>query len=125
MTKPFGPSAGAFGVKSINPACLSLHSVWARLFPLRQNDDLADGVVIFHAPAPRFRDEVICSYAEYTCVPAMQVQTVKTELPWEILGAPSPRCCKRLGVRLFIYENRCLRPALSGHFSGGFVGEKL
>jgi NADPH:quinone reductase-like Zn-dependent oxidoreductase len=26
-------------------------------------------------------------YAEYTCVPAMQVQTVKTELPWEVLGA--------------------------------------
>jgi NADPH:quinone reductase-like Zn-dependent oxidoreductase len=26
------------------------------------------------------------SYAEYTCVPAAQIQTVKTELPWEILG---------------------------------------
>jgi NADPH:quinone reductase-like Zn-dependent oxidoreductase len=26
-------------------------------------------------------------YAEYTCVPAMQVQTVKSELPWEVLGA--------------------------------------
>jgi NADPH:quinone reductase-like Zn-dependent oxidoreductase len=26
-------------------------------------------------------------YAEYTCVPATQVQTVKTKLPWEILGA--------------------------------------
>ena len=27
------------------------------------------------------------SYAEYTCVPAKQVQVVKTELPWETLGA--------------------------------------
>jgi NADPH:quinone reductase-like Zn-dependent oxidoreductase len=27
------------------------------------------------------------SYAEYTCVPVAQIQTVKTELPWEILGA--------------------------------------
>jgi len=26
-------------------------------------------------------------YAEYTCVPATQVQVVKTELPWERLGA--------------------------------------
>jgi NADPH:quinone reductase-like Zn-dependent oxidoreductase len=26
-------------------------------------------------------------YAEYTCVPATQVQTVKTKLPWKILGA--------------------------------------
>ena len=26
-------------------------------------------------------------YAEYTCVPATQVQTIKTELPWQILGA--------------------------------------
>jgi NADPH:quinone reductase-like Zn-dependent oxidoreductase len=26
-------------------------------------------------------------YAEYTCVPAMQVQTVKTKLSWETLGA--------------------------------------
>jgi NADPH:quinone reductase-like Zn-dependent oxidoreductase len=27
------------------------------------------------------------SYAEYTCVPAKQVQLVKNELPWETLGA--------------------------------------
>ena len=27
------------------------------------------------------------SYAEYTCVPAAQVQVVKTELPWKTLGA--------------------------------------
>ena len=27
------------------------------------------------------------SYAEYTCVPAGQVQKIKTQLPWEILGA--------------------------------------
>jgi NADPH:quinone reductase-like Zn-dependent oxidoreductase len=27
------------------------------------------------------------SYAEYTCVPATQVQTVDTELPWEVFGA--------------------------------------
>ena len=27
------------------------------------------------------------SYAEYTCVPAVQVQTIKTRLPWETLGA--------------------------------------
>ena len=27
------------------------------------------------------------SYGEYTCVPAAQVQTVKTQLPWEVLGA--------------------------------------
>jgi len=27
------------------------------------------------------------SYAEYTCVPAAQVQTIKTHLPWETLGA--------------------------------------
>ena len=26
-------------------------------------------------------------YAEYTCVPAKQVQVLKTELPWETLGA--------------------------------------
>ena len=26
-------------------------------------------------------------YAEFTCVPAAQVQAIKTELPWEILGA--------------------------------------
>lgn len=26
-------------------------------------------------------------YAEYTCVPAMQVQVIKTELAWETLGA--------------------------------------
>ena len=26
-------------------------------------------------------------YAEYTCVPASQVQVIKTSLPWEILGA--------------------------------------
>src|ERR1700677_4291431 len=26
-------------------------------------------------------------YAEYTCVPVSQAQTIKTELPWEILGA--------------------------------------
>jgi NADPH:quinone reductase-like Zn-dependent oxidoreductase len=26
-------------------------------------------------------------YAEYTCVPAAQVQAIKTELPWETLGA--------------------------------------
>jgi NADPH:quinone reductase-like Zn-dependent oxidoreductase len=26
-------------------------------------------------------------YAEYTCVPAKQVQTIKTALPWETLGA--------------------------------------
>lgn len=27
------------------------------------------------------------SYAEYTCVPAAQVQVVRTDLPWETLGA--------------------------------------
>ncbi len=27
------------------------------------------------------------SYAEYTCVPAGQVQALKTDLPWDILGA--------------------------------------
>ncbi|KAK9485390.1 chaperonin 10-like protein [Lipomyces starkeyi] len=27
------------------------------------------------------------SYAEYTCVPATQVQVIKTTLPWDILGA--------------------------------------
>jgi NADPH:quinone reductase-like Zn-dependent oxidoreductase len=27
------------------------------------------------------------SYAEYTCVPASQVQVIKTNLPWETLGA--------------------------------------
>jgi NADPH:quinone reductase-like Zn-dependent oxidoreductase len=27
------------------------------------------------------------SYAEYACVPATQVQTLKTHLPWEVLGA--------------------------------------
>ena len=26
-------------------------------------------------------------YAEYTCVPATQVQLIKTSLPWETLGA--------------------------------------
>src|SRR5579864_6452673 len=26
-------------------------------------------------------------YAEYSCVPARQVQVIKTELPWETLGA--------------------------------------
>jgi NADPH:quinone reductase-like Zn-dependent oxidoreductase len=27
------------------------------------------------------------SYAEYTCVPATQVQTLDTDLPWDVLGA--------------------------------------
>lgn len=27
------------------------------------------------------------SYAEYTCVPATQVQSLKTSLPWDVLGA--------------------------------------
>jgi NADPH:quinone reductase-like Zn-dependent oxidoreductase len=27
------------------------------------------------------------SYAEYTCVPATQVQSLKTNLPWDVLGA--------------------------------------
>jgi NADPH:quinone reductase-like Zn-dependent oxidoreductase len=27
------------------------------------------------------------SYAEYTCVPALQVQTLRTSLPWDVLGA--------------------------------------
>jgi NADPH:quinone reductase-like Zn-dependent oxidoreductase len=27
------------------------------------------------------------SYAEYTCVPAKQVQAIKTKLPWDVLGA--------------------------------------
>ena len=27
------------------------------------------------------------SYAEYTCVPAKQVQSIRTQLPWETLGA--------------------------------------
>jgi NADPH:quinone reductase-like Zn-dependent oxidoreductase len=27
------------------------------------------------------------SYAEYTCTPATQVQTIKAELPWHVLGA--------------------------------------
>ena len=27
------------------------------------------------------------SYADYTCVPASQVQVVKTDLPWDVLGA--------------------------------------
>src|SRR5215472_10983245 len=27
------------------------------------------------------------SYAEYTCVPATQVQAIKTSLSWEVLGA--------------------------------------
>ena len=27
------------------------------------------------------------SYADYTCVPASQVQVVKTNLPWDVLGA--------------------------------------
>jgi NADPH:quinone reductase-like Zn-dependent oxidoreductase len=26
-------------------------------------------------------------YAEYTCVPSKQAQVIKTELPWETLGA--------------------------------------
>src|SRR5271154_3459346 len=26
-------------------------------------------------------------YAEYTCVPALQVQSIKTKISWEILGA--------------------------------------
>ena len=31
--------------------------------------------------------EFVGGYAEYTCVPAKQVQIIKTELPWETLGA--------------------------------------
>jgi NADPH:quinone reductase-like Zn-dependent oxidoreductase len=31
--------------------------------------------------------EIDGGYAEYTCVPATQVQVLKTKLPWEILGA--------------------------------------
>ena len=56
--------------------------------------------VIEHAPGDGFRrGDIVAtaiggmgrqfdgSYAEYTCVPATQVQTVKTKLPWEVLGA--------------------------------------
>lgn len=56
--------------------------------------------LIEQAPANEFRrGEIVAtvmggmgrafdgSYAEYTCVPAMQVQAVETELPWETLGA--------------------------------------
>jgi D-arabinose 1-dehydrogenase-like Zn-dependent alcohol dehydrogenase len=37
-------------------------------------------------------------YAEYTCVPARQVQVVKTGLPWETLGA-IPEMCRQRGAR--------------------------
>jgi NADPH:quinone reductase-like Zn-dependent oxidoreductase len=56
--------------------------------------------VVEEAPGGQFRkDDVVAtamggmgrefdgSYAEYSCVPAKQVQTVKTKLPWEKLGA--------------------------------------
>jgi NADPH:quinone reductase-like Zn-dependent oxidoreductase len=56
--------------------------------------------LVEHAPGNEFRnDEIVAtamggmgrqfdgSYAEYTCVPVTQVQTLKTELPWDVLGA--------------------------------------
>ncbi len=56
--------------------------------------------LIESAPGNEFRkDDIVATamggmgrefdggYAEYTCVPAKQVQVLKTELPWETLGA--------------------------------------
>src|SRR5579862_4383796 len=56
--------------------------------------------VVEEAPETRFsKGEVVAtvmggmgrifdgSYAEYICIPAEQVQKIKTQLPWEILGA--------------------------------------
>jgi len=48
-------------------------------------------------------------YAEYTCVPARQVQVVKTGLPWETLGA-IPRCCRQRGARC---SSRCVSATAS------------
>jgi hypothetical protein len=36
-------------------------------------------------------------YAEYTCVPASQVQVVKTQLPWETLGSCVGDAADRVG----------------------------
>ncbi|MDR3617153.1 MAG: zinc-binding alcohol dehydrogenase family protein [Candidatus Obscuribacterales bacterium] len=56
--------------------------------------------IVEHAPGGEFEKGTVVAtcmggmgrvfdggYAEYTCVPANQVQEVKTDLPWEILGA--------------------------------------
>lgn len=56
--------------------------------------------LVAEAPGGEFREgDVVASvmggmgrqfdggYAEYTCIPSKQVQSIKTELPWEILGA--------------------------------------
>jgi NADPH:quinone reductase-like Zn-dependent oxidoreductase len=56
--------------------------------------------IVEEAPGTNFsKDDVVAtvmggmgrvfdgSYAEYTCVPATQVQSIKTQLPWETLGA--------------------------------------
>jgi NADPH:quinone reductase-like Zn-dependent oxidoreductase len=56
--------------------------------------------VVEHAPGDEFRrGEVVAtamggmgrqydgSYAEYTCVPAAQVQTIEAKLPWPVIGA--------------------------------------
>jgi NADPH:quinone reductase-like Zn-dependent oxidoreductase len=46
-------------------------------------------------------------YAEYTCVPVTQVQAVKTELPWETLGA-LPEMLQTAWGSLFESLRHCL-----------------
>ncbi|RYB06587.1 zinc-binding alcohol dehydrogenase family protein [Lichenibacterium ramalinae] len=48
--------------------------------------DFAEGATVATAMGGMGR-QFDGSYAEYTCVPAGQVQEVKTQLPWEVLGA--------------------------------------
>ena len=49
-------------------------------------DEFAKGQVVATAMGGLGR-QFDGGYAEYTCVPVAQVQIIKTELPWEVLGA--------------------------------------
>jgi NADPH:quinone reductase-like Zn-dependent oxidoreductase len=41
--------------------------------------------IVENAPGGEFREDG--GYAEYTCIPAGQVQAISAKLPWEVLGA--------------------------------------
>ena len=48
-------------------------------------------------------------YAEYTCVPVTQMQAIKTELSWEILGASTGDAPDRLGLAVQVVASRRAR----------------
>ncbi|OZJ01495.1 hypothetical protein BZG36_05639, partial [Bifiguratus adelaidae] len=52
-------------------------------------------------------------YAEYTCVPATQLQVIKTELPWEILGTMPEMLQTAYGS---VFRALCLARALPDGF---------